>query len=59
MREAGLTGMQEAFCVLTTSEESLQWQLALVKAFVDENFLRLNLSKCGGRESHFAIAHSA
>ena len=31
---------------LATSEESLQRQVALVKAFADENFLRLNLSKC-------------
>ena len=32
--------------ILATSEEFLQWQLAPVKAFADENFLTLNLSKC-------------
>ncbi len=31
---------------LATSEESLRKQVALVKTFADENFLRLNLSKC-------------
>ena len=31
---------------LATSEESLQWQVALVKAFADKNFFRLNPSKC-------------
>ena len=29
-----------------TSEESLQQQVALVKAFAERNYLRLNLSKC-------------
>ena len=33
------------WCV-ATSEESLQWQVALLKAFADENFLKLNPRKC-------------
>ena len=31
---------------LATSEESLQCQVALVKAFAEENLLKLNVSKC-------------
>ncbi len=31
---------------LATSEESLQSEVALVKAFAEENLLRLNVSKC-------------
>ena len=31
---------------LATSEESLQQQVALVKAFADRSFLKLNISKC-------------
>ena len=31
---------------LATSEESLQQQVALVKAFADKNFLGLNINKC-------------
>ena len=31
---------------LATSEESLQYQVALVRAFVEENLLKLNVSKC-------------
>ncbi len=31
---------------LATSEESLMAQVALVKQFTDENFLKLNMSKC-------------
>ena len=31
---------------LATSEESLQCQVALVKAFAEQNLLKLNVSKC-------------